>query len=81
MMGAPEPAGSFGMTDLEEALIGLDSEAARRDALACLDSSLTQVDAQLLAGLDPRQMTRARAVRDALDTARVILVKFQFISP
>jgi hypothetical protein len=80
MVGAPDSARSFGMTDLEEVLMSPDGEAARRDALACLDSSLAQVDARLLAGLDPRQMTRARAVRDALDTARAMLLKFQPLS-
>ncbi|SDO20434.1 hypothetical protein SAMN05216360_11682 [Methylobacterium phyllostachyos] len=73
---AGEPTRSiwpFGMTDLQEVLLGPDGETARREALAHLDTSLARLDDRLLAGLDPQRMTQARAVRQALDTARAVL--------
>jgi len=74
MTGEPaRSTGSFGMTDLQEVLLGPDGETVRREALARLDTSLARLDDRLLAGLDPPQMTQARAVRHALDTARAVL--------
>lgn len=73
MTGQPEPAWGFGMTDLQDALIGPDGPAARRDALACIDTSLAHLDARVLGGLNPQQMTQTGAVRDALETARAVL--------
>jgi hypothetical protein len=74
MAGEPaEQDGPSGMTDLQEALMGADGDVVRRDGLARLDASLARLDARLMTGLDPRDMSRSRQVRQALEAARLVL--------
>ena len=75
---AAVPAGStetFGMTDLEEALMGPASDQVRRETVERLESLISKAHIELERGVPSGQLEPTQRVYNALATARGLMIQ------